>query len=142
VVFDLLTSNLIIEIFFVSWIVHMCDMVTLSGGKGNVLEPRNHIATLMSSVLDLSPFDSRFDREHLPTLGSIYVCGMVTLGGRGNVLEPRNRISTSMSSALDILPFDPNSIGNMCDMVTLGGKGNIPELGNHIFTSMSSAFDL
>ena len=50
----------------------MCDMVNI-GGKDNGLEPRNIISTLMSSVLDLSPFDLKFNREHLPPTGSLYV---------------------------------------------------------------------
>jgi hypothetical protein len=50
----------------------MCDMMTLSG-KDNGLEPGNHISTLMSSALDLWPFDFKIHREHLPPMGSLYV---------------------------------------------------------------------
>jgi hypothetical protein len=50
----------------------MCDMVTL-GGKDNGLEPGNHISTLMSSALDLSPIDLKINREHRPPMGSPYV---------------------------------------------------------------------
>jgi hypothetical protein len=50
----------------------MCDMVTL-GGKDNGLESGNRISTLMSSVLDLSPFDLKINREHLSLMGSLYV---------------------------------------------------------------------
>jgi hypothetical protein len=59
-----LTPNSI-EYIFLLWVVDMCDIVTL-GGKGNVLEPGNHISVLMSSALDLG-------REHLPPMGSPYV---------------------------------------------------------------------
>jgi hypothetical protein len=57
---------------FLPWVVHICNMVTLAG-KGNVLEPENHISTLMSSALDLSPFEPKFDRELLFPMGSSYV---------------------------------------------------------------------
>jgi hypothetical protein len=51
--FDLLTLNSIGNIFL-PWVVYMCEMVTLYvGDKDNGLEPRNHISTLMSSVLEL-----------------------------------------------------------------------------------------
>jgi hypothetical protein len=50
----------------------MCGMVTL-GGKDNGLEPGNHISTLMSSALDLRPFDLKINREHLPPMRSPYV---------------------------------------------------------------------
>jgi hypothetical protein len=50
----------------------MCDMVTL-GGKDNCLEPGNRISTSMSSALDLWPFDLKINREHFPSLGSMYV---------------------------------------------------------------------
>ena len=50
----------------------MCDMVTL-GGKDNGLEPENCNSALMSSVLDLLSFDLKFNREHLPPMGSLYV---------------------------------------------------------------------
>jgi hypothetical protein len=45
-------------------------MVTL-GGKGNILEPKNHISTLMSSALDLWPFHLKINSEH--PMGSSYV---------------------------------------------------------------------
>ena len=57
---------------FLPWVVYMCDMVNI-GGKDNGLEPGDIISTLMSSVLDLSPFDLKFNREHLPPMGSLYV---------------------------------------------------------------------
>jgi hypothetical protein len=44
--------------------LYVCDMVTL-GGKDNGLEPGNHISTLMSSVLDLWPFDFKINKEHI-----------------------------------------------------------------------------
>jgi hypothetical protein len=46
------TSTL--KVIFVPRIVHICDMMTLDG-QANILEPRNHITTLMSSAsaLDL-----------------------------------------------------------------------------------------
>jgi hypothetical protein len=50
----------------------LCDMVTL-GGKDNCLEPGNRISTLMSSALDLLPFDLKINREHLPPMGNLYV---------------------------------------------------------------------
>ena len=68
---DLWTSKSIGNIFL-PWVVYTCDMVTL-GGKDNGLEPRNNISTLMSSVLDLSAFDLKFNREHLLPTGSLYV---------------------------------------------------------------------
>jgi hypothetical protein len=34
-------------------VVYMCDMVTLIGEEGNILEPRNCISISMSSALDL-----------------------------------------------------------------------------------------
>jgi hypothetical protein len=40
-------------------------MVTL-GGKSNILEPVNHIATSMSSA----PFDPKFNKKHVPPMGS------------------------------------------------------------------------
>jgi hypothetical protein len=66
----------------------MADLVTL-GGKGNALGPRNHISTLMSSVLDLSLLT-------LSLIGNIFLqwvvhmCDMMTVGGKGKVLEPGN----------------------------------------------------
>jgi hypothetical protein len=60
-----------------SWVVYLCDMVTL-GGKGIVLEPRNLISILISSVLDLLTSKSR---EHPPSMGCLYMCDMVILGG-------------------------------------------------------------
>ena len=50
----------------------MCDMVTL-GGKDNGLESENCNSASMSSVLDLSPFDLKINREHLPLMGRPYV---------------------------------------------------------------------
>jgi hypothetical protein len=105
----------------ISWVVDVW--------YGVILEPWNHISTSMSSALDLWLFDPKFDREHLPPMGTVvYKCDMLTLGEKSNILEPRNRIS--MSSALDLLT--PKSIGNiillwvvyMCEMVSLGGKVN------------------
>ena len=49
----------------------MYDIVTL-GRKDNALEPGNHIATLMSSALDLCPFDPKFNRKHLCPMGRPY----------------------------------------------------------------------
>jgi hypothetical protein len=66
---DLLIPNSI-GIIFLSRVVYMCDMVTLRG-RGNVLETRNHISTSMTSALDL--LTPKFDREHLPPMGSPYV---------------------------------------------------------------------
>jgi hypothetical protein len=51
----------------------MCDMVALGGKDINCLEPGNRISTLMSSALDLSPFDLKINKEHLPPMGSPYV---------------------------------------------------------------------
>ena len=68
---DLLTSKSIGNIFL-PWVVYKCELVTL-GGKDNGLESGNNISALMSSVLDLSPFDLKFNREHLPPTGSLYV---------------------------------------------------------------------
>jgi hypothetical protein len=42
----------LIVIFFVPWIFHMCDMMSLSE-KNNALEHGNHMFTSMSSALDL-----------------------------------------------------------------------------------------
>ena len=79
----------------------MCDMVTL-GGKDNGLQPENCNSASMSSVLDLSPFDLKINREHLPLMWVDHMCVMVTLGGKDNGPKPGNRISTLMSSALDL----------------------------------------
>jgi hypothetical protein len=62
----------------------MCDMVTL-GRKGNVLEFGNHIATLMSSVLDLWTLNS-VGNTLLPLVH--HVCDMEFLSGKENTLEP------------------------------------------------------
>jgi hypothetical protein len=51
----------------------MCDMVTLGDKDNYGLEPKNRIPTLMSSALDLWPFDLTINREHLPPMGSLYV---------------------------------------------------------------------
>ena len=50
----------------------MYDIVTL-GRKDNALEPGNHIATLMSSALDLLSFDPKFKREYICPMSSPYV---------------------------------------------------------------------
>ena len=51
----------------------MCDMVTL-GDRNNGLEPENCNSASMSSVLDLSPFDLKINREHIPLMSRPYVC--------------------------------------------------------------------
>jgi hypothetical protein len=80
------------------WVIYMCDIMTL-GGKGNVLEPGNHISTLMSSALDLFTSKS-IGNIFLPCV--VYMCDMVSVGCKDNVLKPGNRISALMSSALDL----------------------------------------
>ena len=49
----------------------MYEIATL-GRKDNALEPENHIATWMSSALDLCPFDPKFNRKHLCPMGRPY----------------------------------------------------------------------
>jgi hypothetical protein len=84
--------------FFVPWVVCLYDLVSL-GGKDNVLEPVNHIATSMSSALDL--LTSNLIGDIFPSW-VVHMYDMVTLGRKGNVLVPAKRISTSMCSALDL----------------------------------------
>jgi hypothetical protein len=90
--FDLLTSN-VIQIFFVPWIVHMCDMVSV-GGKDNTLKTRNHITfELLNPNLIGNIFLSRV----------VHMCDKVTIDGKGNVLKPGNYIDL----------WIPNSVGNI-----------------------------
>jgi hypothetical protein len=122
----------------------MCDMVTL-GWKSNILEPRNLISTLMTSVLDLWTPKS-IENIFLPW--AVHMYGTMTQGGKDRILDPES-FSTPMSGALDL--WTPISIGNiflpwvvyMCGtgIVTLCEKGNILEPGNRVSTSMSSALD-
>jgi hypothetical protein len=110
-------------------------MVTLEG-KANVLDPGNHIATSMSSALNLLPFDPNLIGNIL--LWVVHMCDMVSLNGKDNTLEPGNYIHISIFSALDLLT--PNSTGNIflpcvvriCDIVTLDGKNNILQPRNCI----------
>jgi hypothetical protein len=121
-------------------------MVSLSE-KDKTLDPGKHIFTLISSALDLWPFDPNFNREDHPSMGSPYVWCSVS-----NRKEWHSRAMKAYFY-FDIQcpwPLTPNSIGNiflpwvvhMCDMGTLSGKGNILELGNRIFILMSSTLDL
>jgi hypothetical protein len=80
-----LTSNSKGNIFL-PWVVHVCDIVTL-GRKGNILQPGNHISTLMTSVLDLWPFNPKINGS-IFLLWVVHMCGMVTLSRKDNVLGP------------------------------------------------------
>ena len=67
---DLLTPNSI-EIIFDPWVVCIHVWYDDSMWKVQRWKPRNHIVTLMSSALDLWPFDPRIDKEHLRFKGNL-----------------------------------------------------------------------
>jgi hypothetical protein len=122
----------IVKIFFVPWIVHMCNMVTL-GGNGNALNPVKHISIVQCTWL-LTP--NLIGNIFFPWVVHMY--DLMSVSGKDNTLE----LSTLMSRALDLWLLTSNSIWNifptwvvhMCGMVTLGGKGDILEPENLIST--------
>jgi hypothetical protein len=61
---------------FLPRLVYMCNMVIFYD-KDNGLEAGNRISTLISSTLDLWSFYPTINREHFPSVGTLYVwCGV------------------------------------------------------------------